>query len=249
MTDCSGNCLLFLNSLGKVRQRHIIHLARLCLAQDVCFDNVRIVKSVYYHRTCFEFFVWPLCQQINMTLTKSRRTKRILRCLYTAQQYDQMLSPSATPLIRYNLLHNYHRCIQVTVDLGKPFGQSSHVFALDELSWFLRSQLEAQRITNETRLWSQVAPILTFIEANIRILGKPHKFPTLFIWQSREHHRSFLFFAFVDVKMVSKTYTARELLRLRQVSLSKGLYNKLYERLHNDGALGMCKLFCGIFLA
>lgn len=173
-----------------------------------------------------------------MVMTKSKRAKRILRCLYAAQQHDNMLSPSATPLIRYNLLYNYHRCIQVTVDLGKPLCQHPSLLAFNELSWFLRSQLEAQRITDNEKLWSQVAPILTFIQINLWILGKPHKFPTLFIWQSKELHRSFYFFAFVGVKMVSKTYTARELLRLRQVSASKTLYDKLHQRLHNDPAFG-----------
>lgn len=183
-----------------------------------------------------------------MVLTKSRRTKRILRCLYAAQQHDHLLSPSATPLIRYNLLHNYHRCIQVTVDLGKPLDQSPYIIAFHELSWFLRSQLEAQQITDAGKLWSQVAPILTFIQANIRILGTAHKFPTLFIWQSKEHHRSFFFFAFVDVKMVSKTYTARELLRMRQVSASKNLYDKLCQKLHHDAVFGEMRLSFSKFL-
>jgi hypothetical protein len=124
------------------------------------------------------------------------------------------------------------------VDLGKPMDQCPYLLAFDELSWFLRSQLEAQRITDADKLWSQVAPILTFIQVNTGRLENSHRFPTLFIWQSKEQHRSFFFFAFVDVKMVSKTYTARELLRLRQDSTSKTLYNKLYQRLNNDAAFG-----------
>lgn len=174
-----------------------------------------------------------------MVLTKSRRTKRILRCLYAAQQYDHQLSPSATPLIRYNLLHNYHRCIQVTVDLGKQLYQVDSQLSFHGLSRFFRSQLEAQRITDGSRLWSQVAPILTFIQANTQTPGKSHNFPTLFIWHSKENHRSFFFFAFVDVKMVSKTYTTRELIRMRQASASQALYNKLFDKLHKDHDLGM----------
>ncbi|OAA46182.1 hypothetical protein NOR_02935 [Metarhizium rileyi] len=38
--------------------------------------------------------------------------------------------------------------------------------------------------------------------------------------------------------MVSKTYTARELLRMRQVSTSKDLYDKLCQRLNDDTAFG-----------
>ncbi|KAG6002533.1 hypothetical protein E4U21_002993 [Claviceps maximensis] len=38
--------------------------------------------------------------------------------------------------------------------------------------------------------------------------------------------------------MVSKTYTARELIRMRQASVSQDLYNKLFDKLHKDGGLG-----------
>ncbi|KAG6016200.1 hypothetical protein E4U54_002043 [Claviceps lovelessii] len=38
--------------------------------------------------------------------------------------------------------------------------------------------------------------------------------------------------------MVSKTYTARELIRMRQASVSQDLYNKLFDKLHKDGDLG-----------
>ena len=180
-----------------------------------------------------------------MVLTKSRRTKRILRCLYIAQLHDQLLSPSATPLIRYNLLHNYHRCIQVTMDLDKSSDPFPHVLSFGELSWFFQSQLEAQRIADGSRLWSQVAPILTFIEANTHIVGKLRKFPTLFTWHSRENHRSFFFFAFMDVKMVPKTYTARELLRMRQNFMNKELYNKLFDKVHKDLDLGEFAVLIG----
>ncbi|KAG5956245.1 hypothetical protein E4U57_002764 [Claviceps arundinis] len=83
-----------------------------------------------------------------------------------------------------------------------------------------------------------VAPILTFIQANTQTPGKLQKFPTLFIWHSKEIHRSFFFFAFVDVKMVSKTYTARELIRMRQASVSQDIYKKLFEKMRKDSDLG-----------
>ncbi|KAG5983055.1 hypothetical protein E4U55_000897 [Claviceps digitariae] len=38
--------------------------------------------------------------------------------------------------------------------------------------------------------------------------------------------------------MVSKTYTARELIRMRQASVSQDLYNKLFDKLHKDSDLG-----------
>lgn len=173
-----------------------------------------------------------------MVMTKSKRAKRILRSLSAAQHGDHVLSCSTTPLIRYNLLHNYHRCVQVSVDLGEPSDRFPTCFPLDALPNFLRSQLEAQKIADGSRLWSQVVPILTFIQANLRRFGKSRGFPTLFVWYSRENHRSYLFFAFVDVKMVSKTYSARELLRMRTVLAGKELYDRLYEKIRKDASLG-----------
>ncbi|KAG6037175.1 hypothetical protein E4U41_005284 [Claviceps citrina] len=38
--------------------------------------------------------------------------------------------------------------------------------------------------------------------------------------------------------MVSKTYTTRELIRMRQASVSQDIYNKLFDKLHKDGDLG-----------
>ncbi|POR33902.1 Uncharacterized protein TPAR_05894 [Tolypocladium paradoxum] len=173
-----------------------------------------------------------------MVMTKSKRAKRILRSLSAAQHEDHVLSCSTTPLIRYNLLHNYHRCIQVSVDLGEPSDRFPACFPFDALPNFLRSQLEAQKIADGSRLWSQAVPILTFIQANLRKFGKSRGYPTLFVWYSRENHRSYLFFAFVDVKMVSKTYSARELLRMRNVLAGKDFYDRLYGKLRKDAGLG-----------
>lgn len=178
-----------------------------------------------------------------MVMTRSRRAKRILRCLSAAQHEDHILSCSTTPLIRYNLLHNYHRCVQVSVDIEEPSDRLPISFSFDSMPKFLRSQLEAQKIADGSRLWSQVVPILTFIQNNFRRFGKARGFPTLFVWHSREKHRSYLFFAFVEIKMVSKTYTARELLRMKEVSAGKELYERLHEKLRKDTGLGEPQCF------
>ncbi|ODA82027.1 hypothetical protein RJ55_00532 [Drechmeria coniospora] len=169
-----------------------------------------------------------------MVMTRSKRAKRIVRCLSVAQHEDRALGCSTTPLIRYNLLHNYHRCIHVFVDLGEPSEPFSFPSSFDAMPKFLRSQLDAQKIADGTRLWSQVIPILTFIQSNLRRLGKLRGFPTLFVWYCRENHRSYFFFAFVDVKMVSKTYSARDLLRMKDHSAEKEFYDRLYEKLRHD---------------
>ncbi|PHH92594.1 hypothetical protein CDD83_6655 [Cordyceps sp. RAO-2017] len=173
-----------------------------------------------------------------MVMTRSKRAKRILRCLSAAQHEDHNLSGSVTPLIRYNLLHDYHRCIQVSVELGASTDRFPTAFSFGAMPNFLRSQLEAQKIADGSRLWSQVVPLLTFIHANLRRFEKSRGFPTLFTWHSRENHRSYFFFAFVEIRMVSKIYTARELLRLRKASAGKDFYHRLLDKLRRDTGLG-----------
>ncbi|KAJ6441783.1 actin filament organization protein app1 [Purpureocillium lavendulum] len=173
-----------------------------------------------------------------MALTKSKRAKRIIRSLSIAQQEDQVLGAFTPLLIRYNLLHNYHRCIQVSVDLGWPSDRLPIATSYNAMPNFLRSQLDAQKITDGTRLWSQVVPILTFIQSTIRRLGKSRGYPTLFVWHSRENHRSYFFFAFVEFKMVSKTYSIRELVRMKNSSASKEFYDRLYDKLRRDSSFG-----------
>lgn len=173
-----------------------------------------------------------------MVMTRSRRAKRILRCLSAAQYEDHVLSCSATPLIRYNLLHNYHRCVQVSVELGSSVDRFPVTFSFSALPKFLQSQLEAQKIADGSRLWPQVAPLLTFVQAHLPRLDRSRGFPTLFFWHSRENHRSYFLFAFVEIKMASKIYTARELLRLRKASAGKELYDRLFEKLRKDNGLG-----------
>ncbi|KJZ80182.1 hypothetical protein HIM_00032 [Hirsutella minnesotensis 3608] len=170
-------------------------------------------------------------------MSKSKRAKRTIRYLSAAQSEDQFLSSWATPLIRYTLLHNHNRCVQVSIELGDVSDCLPVASSFDALPNFLKSQLEAQKITDETKLWSQIAPLLTFIEAHLRTFEKARSFPTLFIWHSREKHRSYFLFAFVGIKMVSRTYTARELLRLRKAHAGKELYNRLYAKLRDDFGL------------
>ncbi|PFH57534.1 hypothetical protein XA68_14902 [Ophiocordyceps unilateralis] len=173
-----------------------------------------------------------------MVITRSRRAKRILRCLSAAQHEDHVLSYSTTPLIRYNLLHDYHRCVQVSVELGGPADRLAVPFSFGALPRFLQSQLEAQKIADGSRLLLRLAPLLTFVQAHLPRFDRSRAFPTLFIWHSRENHRSYLFFAFVEIRMVSKTYTARELLRLRKASAGKEFYDRLVEKLRKEQGLG-----------
>lgn len=191
------------------------------------------------HFLFFFFFALPFAGVISMVMTRSKRAKRVLRCLSISQHEDEMLSHSTTPLIRYNLLHNYHRCRQVSIDLAEPTDMALNTISYTLLPQFLKSQVDAQKIADGSRRWSQIVPILTFIQANLRRFGTSRGFPTLFLWYSRENHRSYFFFAFVENRMASKTYSSRELLRMRQIPAGKELYNQLHERLQKDLELGI----------
>ncbi|KAI9158645.1 hypothetical protein HJFPF1_06643 [Paramyrothecium foliicola] len=169
-----------------------------------------------------------------MVMTKGRRAKRILRSLSESQHHDHILAPSTIPLIRYNLLHNYHRCTQITIQLGDPHDLDFKLRFHHEAPRFLCSQFEAQKIADGSSLWAQTLPILRFIEANIRQSDQSRGFPTLFYCYSRENHRSYLFFAFFEMKMASQTYSASDLLRMRNHSAQRELYGRLQKNLRRD---------------
>lgn len=173
-----------------------------------------------------------------MTLTRSKRSKRLLRWLSVLQNEDQALGPSTALLIKHSLLHNDHRCIQVTIRLAGSLNFFHHLLSRRDLPHFLRSQLEAQKIADGSRLWTQIAPILTFIRVNSRPTGSPQGYPTLFVWYSRENHRSYLFFAFLGTKMAPVTYSAQELLRMKSIPARKEIYDKLCQKLQKDLSLG-----------
>lgn len=172
-----------------------------------------------------------------MTLTRSKRSKRLLRWLSVLQNEDQILGPSTTLLIKHSLLHNHHRCIQVTIRLAGSLNVLHHLAPCIDLPSFLQSQLEAQKIADGCRLWTQIAPLLTFIRANIRSTGSLRGYPTLFVWYSRENHRSYLFFAFLRTKMAPVTYTAQDLLRMKAVP-RKEIYEDICQKLQKDLSIG-----------
>lgn len=107
------------------------------------------------------------------------------------------------------------------------------------LPTFLQSQLQAQKITDGSILWVQVVPFLTFVQSCLRPFGNTRGYPTLFVWYCRELHRSFLFFAFLDTKMTSLTYTANELLGMKHVNAKKKLLLQLQSKVQKDNSLGM----------
>lgn len=174
-----------------------------------------------------------------MTLTRSKKSKRLLRWLSVLQNKDCTLEPSTTLLIKHSLLHNHQRCIQVTIRLAGNPNMLFYSSPRSTLPHFLQSQLDAQKIADGSRIWTQIAPILTFIGANIRTFGSQRGHPTLFLWYSRETHRSYLFFAFLRAKMAPVTYTAQELLRMKALPAKNEVYEELCQKLRKDFSLGM----------
>ncbi|CAM1509171.1 Fc.00g029100.m01.CDS01 [Cosmosporella sp. VM-42] len=169
-----------------------------------------------------------------MVVTLSKRAKRLVRSLSESQDYDEFLAASVIPLIRYTLLHSPRRCVQVSVELERSMKLKPNAILFHNLPNFLRSQLVAQNITDNDSLWDQVKPLLHFIQNHFRTIDLLRGFPTLFRWYCQERHRSFFFFAFVDFKMSSRPYSARELLHLRHAPLRLDVARKLYEKLRSD---------------
>lgn len=184
-----------------------------------------------------------------MVSTRARRGRRVLQSLSQAQHDDHYLAPSVVYSIRYNMLHYHQLCAQVVVDLEEyvPIKYAGPVFC--NLSNFLRSQLEPQHITDEDdcSLWTRVQPLAHFIQCRSRKINSPRSYPTLFRWYCREKHRSFTFFAFLEIKMASKTYSGRELLHLRHLPMKASVVKKLYESLKKDGELSSSPLEALLF--
>lgn len=173
-----------------------------------------------------------------MPVTRSKKSKRVLRWLSVLQAKDETLGPSTTLLIKYYLLHNQHRCIQVSIRLPGTTKKSRNHSPRNTLPTFLQSQLDAQKIADGSRLRTQIAPILTFIRANLRSTGSSRGYPTLFLWYSTENHRSYVFFAFLRTKMAPVTYTAQDLLRMKTVPPKREVYDDICQKLQKDLSIG-----------
>lgn len=173
-----------------------------------------------------------------MAMPRGKKAKKVLRCLSRWQREDEFLSPSTIQLIRYNLLYSNGRCIHVTISMSESLDRSHCTIPYADLSFFLRSQLEAQKITDGSRLWTQIAPFLAFIHSLLRPEDARRGYPTLFIWRCRETHRSYLFFAFLSLKMAAVTYTTSQLLGMKALPTKKEIFLRLQDKVRKDFALG-----------
>lgn len=162
-----------------------------------------------------------------MVMTRGKRVVRVMMDLSQSQEEDKPLPYSSTQLVRYNLLH-YPEINHVKVNHPHPpgfdYGLTIHFL---DMPRFLGSQLEAQEITNGSSLWLHVQPVLTFIARNLSHPPKSPACPTLFFLHSRENHRTYFFFAFVGMKMTSRSYSPGELLHMRQTPTVEGLARHL----------------------
>lgn len=174
-----------------------------------------------------------------MVITRSKKARRVLGSLSISQNEDQTLIPSSILLIKYTLLHSYRHCIHVNIKLFQRPNSPHYSDSYTELPKFLASQLLAQNIADGSRIWLQIAPIVKFIESQLPTVEESRRFPTLFIWHCQETHRSYLFFAFLAIKMESFVYTAKQLLSLRTPMTKGKVSDKLQKRLQNDLSLGL----------
>lgn len=167
-----------------------------------------------------------------------RRAKLLLRWLKYSQLNDSSLSAPTLYLIRYTLKYN-NRCDMVVFDNEDPLPP---VLGNNKLPIFLYSQLDAQNIANDASLWTQVKPLLQFVRRHLPQSGHKGKYPTLFGWHSQARHRTFWFFAFIEIEMESRIYTARELLRMRHAPLDCKLADNLRAKVQSDSELGTYSL-------
>ncbi|KPM39336.1 hypothetical protein AK830_g7252 [Neonectria ditissima] len=160
----------------------------------------------------------------------------LLTWLYDSQWYDTGVTTPVMNMIRY-VLHYSNRCALVTFKSRESSRLVEPILSMDDLSNHLRSQLDAQNITDDSSLWTQVKPLVQFIQKNLSRPDHTENFPTLFAWYSKERHRTFFFFAFIRFAMASRTYTARGLLRMRHVPLDARVEEILRARLRSDSDL------------
>ncbi|KAF7545475.1 hypothetical protein G7Z17_g9151 [Cylindrodendrum hubeiense] len=164
------------------------------------------------------------------------KVKLLLRWLKYCQLEDSTLSLPTMYLIRYTLKYN-SRCDMMYFAEQEPPEPLPPHRDTDELPIFLYSQLEAQNLTNDRSLWKQVKPLLQFIRNHLPQPGHKGKYPTLFGWHSQDRHRTFWFFAFIEIEMEFRIYSARELLRMRHAPLSANLADNLWGKLQSDSDL------------
>lgn len=172
-------------------------------------------------------------------MTSTKRAKHLIQDLELYQSRDAAITPQCFLKLRYLLRWN-GLCIQMLIR-----GQAETVASdwnqpiLDHLPHFLASQIKASNIADNHSTWTQARPILIFIVHHLAFsstLEGGLAFPTVFQWYSKETHRSFVLFAFLDIEMPSRVYSVSQLLSLRGSQFS----DRLNSKAKTNADIGVC---------
>jgi hypothetical protein len=151
-----------------------------------------------------------------------QRIRRLLRLLGTLQSADHPIT-SATLVAVKHLLQNINKCSLVEVEF-QPEEDGIFRFDCCFLPQFIKSQLEAQRLTGTRSSGVDIAPLLTFVLAALaRPSSAEESFPTVFRWYSTPCHRYFYLFAYIRDEMEHRVYNVDELMALRRGQVSTGV--------------------------
>ncbi|KAH7146435.1 hypothetical protein EDB81DRAFT_934383 [Dactylonectria macrodidyma] len=165
-----------------------------------------------------------------------RKAKSLLRWLKYCQLHCLSISSPILYLIKYTLRHK-QKCRTVVLDYADDDEPLSPETDRISLPTFIYTQLQAQNITNDYVLVEQVQPLLRFVQSVLPKPGHQGTHPTLFGYYCPEKHRTFWFFAFVEIKMGSRIYSARELLNLRHTPLDGEVADHLRLKRKSDSDL------------
>ncbi|KAI1083782.1 hypothetical protein F5B20DRAFT_525398 [Whalleya microplaca] len=156
--------------------------------------------------------------------------KRITKHLYSKLKHGQeddapVTAPTLTEIKFY--LKNHRHCSQIIVE-GDPDSDDVLAELPSDIPRFILSQLEAQKIADIARTSPQISAVLLVICENLaHTPTQTEAFPTVFLCNSPDQHRTYCVFAYLNHHMASRTYCVKELLELRDPENSPSLLKKL----------------------
>ncbi|KAL7623899.1 hypothetical protein AAE478_005455 [Parahypoxylon ruwenzoriense] len=139
--------------------------------------------------------------------------KQLNRKLRVLQEQDGVVPIPMFMEIKFYIKHR--RLVNHVIVESSTQPSTLQIEPPSEISRFVYSQLEDQKIADRSRLPVQISAVLQFIAETLS--KKPAKaYPTLFVYHSRDRHRTYHLFGYLDCYMETRTYSVAELLQLRK---------------------------------
>ncbi|KAL1873079.1 hypothetical protein VTK73DRAFT_1176 [Phialemonium thermophilum] len=157
-------------------------------------------------------------------MVKSPRKKagKVLKRLKALQKDNVAVTPYQLNEAKF-LLCTSSRCatVQIQFELNTEY---NIVMPFERMPTFISSQLEAQKLTHANYPDSSLWPALYFIVCSLPFnFTDQDSYPVLFRWHCQPRHRTYIFFAFVDLRMPARSYSIEELLRMRVLATEGSL--------------------------